>query len=98
ETLCLGHGFHSGVPLNSPTRRGSEARQVVEDSAATSKAIDEAVRARVKANPQATNFEIAQGVTMDLLSTIPTMLDPDLKLPGSAATLWAHLRDARESA
>src|SRR5438067_468981 len=98
ETLCLGHGFHSGVPLNTPTRRGEEARQILEDSAAVSKAIDDAVRARVKSSPQASNFEIAQGVTMDLLSTIPTMLDPVLKLPGSAATLWAHIREARESA
>jgi hydroxyacylglutathione hydrolase len=98
EALCLGHGFHSGVPLNTPIRRGPEARQIVQDSAAVSDAIDEAVRARIKANPQASNLEVAQGVTLDLLEKIPTMLDPVLKLPASGgATLWAHIREARAS-
>jgi glyoxylase-like metal-dependent hydrolase (beta-lactamase superfamily II) len=98
EALCLGHGFHSGVPLNTPIRRGPEARQIVQDSAAVSDAIDEAVRARIKANPQASNLELAQGVTLDLLEKIPTMLDPVLKLPASGgATLWAHIREARAS-
>ena len=30
-----------------------------------------------------------------LLTRIPTMIDPAMKLPGGAATLWAHIREAR---
>jgi glyoxylase-like metal-dependent hydrolase (beta-lactamase superfamily II) len=95
ETLCLGHGFHSAAQLNRPIRQGGEARELLEESAKVSTRIDQAVRARLAANPNASNFEIAQGAVMDLLDTVPTLLDPSLKLPGSGATLWAHIRDAR---
>jgi hydroxyacylglutathione hydrolase len=98
ETLCLGHGFHNGLPLNTPVKRGAETRHVLEESAAVSRAIDEAVRARLKAKPEANNLEIAQGATMDLLNRIPTMVDPAMGLPGNGgATLWAHIREARQA-
>jgi hypothetical protein len=71
---------------------------VLEESAAVSRAIDEAVRARLKAKPEANNLEIAQGATMDLLNRIPTMVDPAMGLPGNGgATLWAHIREARQA-
>src|SRR5919199_3111758 len=33
ETLCLGHGFHTALQLNSPIKRGDEARHILEESA-----------------------------------------------------------------
>lgn len=99
ETLCLGHGFHSGIPLNVPVRRGAEVRQVLDDSMAVHAAIEGAVRARIAANPQASNLEVAQGVVLDLLEKVPTLLDPALRLPGGGgATIWAHIREARAAA
>jgi glyoxylase-like metal-dependent hydrolase (beta-lactamase superfamily II) len=95
ETLCLGHGFHSGLHLNTPVKHGPEARHLLEESAAITRAIDEAVRARVRSDPQASNLEIAQAATLDLLERLPLMVDPVLRLPGSPATLWAHIREAR---
>jgi hydroxyacylglutathione hydrolase len=96
ETLCLGHGFHSALPLNAPVRRGTEVRHIVEESAAVSQAIDGAVHARLKSQPQASSLEIAQGVTIDLLERIPTMIDPAMKLPiNGGPALWAHIREAR---
>jgi glyoxylase-like metal-dependent hydrolase (beta-lactamase superfamily II) len=96
ETLCLGHGFHSNLPLNTPVKQGAEARHMLEESAAVTRAIDEAVRAQLAANPAASNLEVAQAAAMDLIGRIPTLLDPGPKLPGAAATLWAHIREARE--
>ena len=95
ETLCLGHGFHTGLPLNSPIKRGEEVRHTLEESAKVTRAIHEAVRARLKANPNASNHEIARGAVMDLLDRIPTMIDPSLGVPSAAATLWAHIQEAR---
>ena len=98
ETLCPGHGFHSALPLNTPLKHGTEARHLIEESAEVSKAIDGAVRAQIKANPGASNLEIAQAATLDLLEQIPTMIDPVMRLPGAGgATLWAHIREAREA-
>ena len=95
ETLCLGHGFHGSSPLNSPIKHGPEVRPVLEESARVTRAIHEAIRARLSANPDASNLEIAQGAVLDLLDSIPTMLDPALRLPSAAATLWAHIEELR---
>lgn len=96
ETLCLGHGFHSGLPLNTPVKHGPEARHLIEESARVSRAIDQAVRARLQANPQASDLEIARAVAHDLLEQVPTLLDPATGLPGAAGpTLLAHIREAR---
>jgi len=96
ETMCLGHGFHSSLPLNTPVRRGLEVSRLIEDSAAVADAIGEAVRARVAHQPEAGALEIAQAVTIDLLARIPALLDPALRLPISGGpTLWAHIREAR---
>ena len=61
------------------------------------KAIDEAVRAQVKATPNASNLEIAQGATQRVLTKVPTLLDPNLMIPGAGPTLWAHIQAARGS-
>ena len=98
ETLALGHGFHGPTHLNTPVKQGAEARELLEESAAVTRAIDEAVRARIAANPSASNLEIAQGAALDLITRLPTMVDAELRLPGSAATLWAHIREARQGA
>ena len=96
ETLCLGHGFHSRLPLNVPVKHGMQARHMLDESAATARAIDETVRVRLAAYPEASNLEIAQGAVIDLLDQIPAFVDPVLKLPISGgATLWAHIHDAR---
>jgi glyoxylase-like metal-dependent hydrolase (beta-lactamase superfamily II) len=95
ETLCLGHGFHTGLPLNRTIKRGEEVRHTLEESARVTRAIDEAVRAQLKANPSASNYEIARAAVLDLLDKIPTMLDPSLGLPGAGPTLWAHIQEAR---
>jgi glyoxylase-like metal-dependent hydrolase (beta-lactamase superfamily II) len=96
ETLCLGHGFHVGMPFNPPVRRGAETRQLVEESISLHQAIDDAVRARLRAQPDASNLEVAQGVTMDLLTRIPAQIEPELRITSAGGpTLWAHIRDAR---
>jgi hypothetical protein len=82
--------------LNNPVKHGDEARHLLEESAAVTRAIDQAVRAQLAAKPSASNLEVAQAVTMELLTRIPTQIDPVLKLPGAAVTLWAHIREARE--
>jgi glyoxylase-like metal-dependent hydrolase (beta-lactamase superfamily II) len=98
QTLCLGHGFHSGLHLNWPVKHGEEVKHLLEESARVTKLIHEAVKARLDANPRASNLEIAQGAALDLIDRIPVMLDPALRLPGAAATLWAHIEELRGGA
>jgi len=95
DTIAPGHGFQTSLPLNTPLKRGEETRVLLDESAAVHAAIDSAVKARVKAHPTASNLEIAQGAVQDLLTKIPTMLDPNLLIPGAGPTLWAHIRAAR---
>jgi glyoxylase-like metal-dependent hydrolase (beta-lactamase superfamily II) len=95
ETLCLGHGFHSALPQNTPVKRGVEARQIMEESARLTREIDKAVRSRLTSNPDATDLEIAQYVMLDLLDRIPALIDPALKIPASGPTFLAHIREAR---
>jgi glyoxylase-like metal-dependent hydrolase (beta-lactamase superfamily II) len=97
ETLALGHGFHSASHLNTPVRQGAEVQELLQESAEVTQAIDQAVRAQIAANPGASNLEIAQAATLDALTRIPTLLDPTLRIPGAQATLWAHIREARQT-
>lgn len=96
ETMAMGHGFHAGTHLNWPIRKGADARNAIEESVAVTRAIDQAVAARLQANPAAGDLEIAQGVVLDLLTRVPALLDPKLRLPTAAGpTLAAHIREAR---
>jgi glyoxylase-like metal-dependent hydrolase (beta-lactamase superfamily II) len=97
DTIAPGHGFQTSLPLNTPLKRGAEAKVLLDESADVHKAIDEAVRAQVKATPNASNLEIAQGATQRVLTRIPTLLDPNLMIPGAGPTLWGHIQAARGS-
>jgi glyoxylase-like metal-dependent hydrolase (beta-lactamase superfamily II) len=96
ETLCPGHGFHSTLPLNTPHKRGPEVGKMLAESVTLYEAIDRAVRARIAADPGASNLEVAQCVVLDLLDVLPALVDPQLRVPGNGGpTLWAHINEAR---
>lgn len=96
DTLCMGHGFHSALHLNTPVKRGVEAWHMLRESADVHTAIEDTVRRLVAERPNDGPLEIARRATIELLGRVPAHLDPRLGLPlAGGPTLWAHIREAR---
>jgi glyoxylase-like metal-dependent hydrolase (beta-lactamase superfamily II) len=94
-TLALGHGFQSSLPLNWPIKRGAEVDAFFRESRDVTLAIADAVHGAIDPAGDASNLDVAMVAVQRLLVRIPTRIEPDTLLPESAATLWAHIREAR---
>jgi glyoxylase-like metal-dependent hydrolase (beta-lactamase superfamily II) len=94
-TLALGHGFQSGLPLNWPVKRGSEVDAFFQESLEVTQAIADAIQRAIDPAGHSSSLEVAILAVQRLLGRIPTRIESDTLLPESAATLWAHIREAR---
>jgi glyoxylase-like metal-dependent hydrolase (beta-lactamase superfamily II) len=94
--LCLGHAYHGGALINTPTREAGEARALLETSMAVADTIHRTVAAVMRRLPIASKREVACAALADLVYEIPQLRLRRTDMPLLAApTLLAHMEAVR---
>jgi glyoxylase-like metal-dependent hydrolase (beta-lactamase superfamily II) len=92
QMLCLGHAFHGGTLINSPTRQGPEAKIFLRAAAEVADTIHGAVARVMQQRPQASKREVALAALSDLLYEIPQLRLRQTDMPVQAGpTLLSHI-------
>ena len=95
EALCMGHWFGGLAPEagRDPVRRGAAARAFLEESGEAAKAVEEAMRSTLAANPQAPFLDVARAALAIVAEPLGVELDASGLSFRSLATLHAFYRE-----
>jgi glyoxylase-like metal-dependent hydrolase (beta-lactamase superfamily II) len=95
EALCMGHSFCGLTPASGrdPVRRGAAARTYLEESGEAAKAVEEAMRSTLAANPAAPFLDVARDALALLAEPLGVELDQSGLSIRSLATLHAFYRE-----
>ena len=95
QTLCLSHGYVGGGPISDPTRRGSDVRAFLDESARVADAIQKAVEMALARLPGASRREIALDALRELVYELPQQRVRETDMPSHAGpALNAHIEAA----
>jgi len=98
-TLCLGHAFHGGTPINTPLRQGEDAVAFLDVSIHVADTLDRVVKETLQGRPRASKREIAYAALDELLYEIPQLRLRATGMPLLAGpTLLAHIEAAQTGA
>ena len=95
EAICLGHSFCGlgSVSGREPVRRGPAARQFLEESGEAAKAVEEAMRSVLNADPEAGFLAVARATLAVVAGPLGVDLDDQGLNVRSMATLHAFYRE-----
>ena len=90
--LCLGHAFHGGTLVNTPTRREEGAKAFLQAAADVADTFHRTVTALMRMRPEASRRQIALAALAELLYEIPQLRLRQTDMPVLAGpTLLAHM-------
>lgn len=97
QTLCMAHAYLlDSMAINEATRRGEEARSMLQESAQIADTIHRAVVEADARLPGASKRQVALAALADLIYEVPQLHDRKIGMPRLAgATLLAHIDAAR---
>jgi glyoxylase-like metal-dependent hydrolase (beta-lactamase superfamily II) len=94
--LCLGHAYHGGTLMNTPTRANADAKAFLQASTEVSDTIHRTVAAVMERLPIASKRELAFAALAELVYEIPQLRLRRTDMPLLAGpTLLAHMEAVR---
>jgi glyoxylase-like metal-dependent hydrolase (beta-lactamase superfamily II) len=94
--LCLGHAYHGGTLINTPTRGGMESQVFLQTSMEVADTIHRTIATVMQRLPIASKREVAFAALADLVYEIPQLRVRRTDMPLLAApTLLAHMDAVR---